>query len=233
MKGFAGFPDGKQQQVPLPALFFSDLLLSCDHVGELKVTLYIFWLVSRKRGERRYVSYKELAADARLLAGLAVPTMSPEESLRDALERAVVRGTLLRAALNRPSDPDAWYFVNSERGRQAVDDLVAGRWLPAGGEELCLEIHRPNIFVLYEQNIGPLVPLLTEELLEAETTYPASWIADAFREAVKANVRKWQYVHAILKRWAAEGRTDETPHRSEEGDWRRFLEGEYADYVER
>lgn len=32
---------------------------------------------------------------------------------------------------------------------------------------------RPRILDLYEQNIGLLQPLLAEELLEAEDTYPA------------------------------------------------------------
>ena len=69
-----------------------------------------------------------------------------------------------------------------------------------------LQAQRPNIFVLYEQNIGPLTPLLAEELMEAEDTYPAAWIEDAFREAVELNKRSWRYIQRILERWAAEGK---------------------------
>jgi DNA replication protein len=86
--------------------------------------------------------------------------------------------------------------------------------------------------VLYEQNIGPLTQMMREELMEAEQTYSASWIEDAFREAVKSNARNWRYVQAILKSWAARGKPDEKSRRIDEGDWRRFLEGDYADYIE-
>jgi len=76
MKGFAGFPAGKQPYTPVPNLFFSELLPDIDHLGELKVTLHIFWLLTQKTGERRYVSGKELAADRHLLIGLASPGLS-------------------------------------------------------------------------------------------------------------------------------------------------------------
>jgi DnaD/phage-associated family protein len=100
------------------------------------------------------------------------------------------------------------------------------------GAPVQLQAQRPNIFVLYEQNIGPLTPLLAEELMKAEDTYPVSWIEDAFREAVELNKRSWRYIQRILERWAAEGKTDETTRRTDEGDRRRFIEGEYADYIE-
>ncbi len=233
MKGFAGFPGGKQPCTPIPNLFFGELLPDIDHLGELKVTLYLFWLLAQKKGERRCVSSEELAADRRLLDGLATPGMSPEEALRDALERAVVRGTLLRVTSGEGASSRDWYFVNSEKGRQAVNDLLAGKWSPAGPDRpVHLQAQRPNIFVLYEQNIGPLTPLLAEELMEAEDTYPAAWIEDAFREAVALNRRSWRYVQRILERWAAEGKEDETARRGDERDRRRFIEGEYADYIE-
>jgi len=233
MKGFTGFPAGKQPYTPVPNLFFSELLPEIDHLGELKVTLHVFWLLTQKRGERPCVSGEELAADRRLLGGLSAPGMSPADALRDALERAVVRRTLLRVMTGEGSKRRDWYFVNSEKGRQAVDDLLAGRWTPTDtGEPVRLQAERPNIFVLYEQNIGPLTPLLAEELIEAEDTYPAEWIEDAFREAVELNKRSWRYIQRILERWAAEGKTDETSRRGDEGDWRRFIEGEYVDYIE-
>jgi DNA replication protein len=225
----------------MPNLFFSELLPDIDHLGELKVTLHVFWLLTQKEGKQRYVSGEELAADRRLLGGLASAGMSPEEALRDALDRAVARRTLLRVTTGEgPAGGEPgqsarrdWYFINSEKGRQAVDDLLAGKWaLAETGQRLQLQAERPNIFVLYEQNIGPLTPLLAEELMEAEDAYPASWIEDAFREAVELNKRSWRYVQRILERWAAEGKPDETSRRGDERDRRRFIEGEYADYIE-
>jgi len=225
MKGFLGFPDGKQPYTPVPDLFFGELLPEIDHLGELKVTLFVFFLLSQQKGQRPCISGEELASAQRLLDGLASPAISSEEALRDALERAVARRTLLRVTAGEDASQRDWYFVNSEKGRQAVDDLLAGKWMPAeSGEAVRLQVQRPNIFILYEQNIGPLTPLLAEELGEAEDTYPASWIEDAFREAVELNKRSWRYIQRILERWAAEGRTDETSRRGDEDYWRRFVE---------
>jgi DNA replication protein len=233
MKGFLGFPDGKQPYTPVPDLFFSELLPEIDHLGELKVTLHIFFLLAQQKGQRPCTSDEELASDQRLLDGLVSPATSSEEVLRDALERAVARRTLLRVTAGEDSNQRDWYFVNSEKGRQAVDDLLAGKWMPAeSGEAVRLQVQRPNIFVLYEQNIGPLTPLLAEELGEAADTYPASWIEDAFREAVELNKRSWRYIQRILERWAAEGKTDETSPRGDERDRRRYIEGKYADIIE-
>ncbi len=69
-----------------------------------------------------------------------------------------------------------------------------------------VQIERPNIFILYEQNIGLLSPLIADELRDAADTYPAEWIETAFREAVLHNKRKWSYIRAILRRWETEGR---------------------------
>ncbi|HSJ57936.1 MAG TPA: DnaD domain protein [Anaerolineae bacterium] len=233
MKGFGGFPAGKHPYTPVPNLFFSEVLPAIDHLGELKLTLHVLWLLAQRRDEQPYVTRDELAADGRLVAGLPAPGMRPDEALDEALDRAVARGTLLRVLRGEGARQQALYFLNSERGRQAMDDLIAGRWAPRGGEEpVRLEAQRPNIFLLYENNVGPLTQLLSEQLMEAEKTYPAEWIEDAFREAVELNKRSWRYVQRILERWAAEGREDEASRRAREGDRRRYIEGKYADYIE-
>jgi DNA replication protein len=69
-----------------------------------------------------------------------------------------------------------------------------------------VEVERPNIFVLYEQNIGLLSPLIADELKDAADHFPMEWIETAFREAVQHNKRKWSYIRAILRRWETEGR---------------------------
>jgi DnaD/phage-associated family protein len=94
------------------------------------------------------------------------------------------------------------------------------------------KVTRPNIFVLYEQNIGLLQALVADELRQAEQDYPAEWIEEAFRLAAEANVRRWSYVRAILERWATEGKSDGTSRRDSETDYRRYIEGKYADRVE-
>ncbi len=210
MKGFDGFP-GKTMFTPIPNLFFSTVLPQIDDLAELKVTLHIFWVVYRKRGYPRFVTYRELLGDPVLTRGLKNDG-TPHEILRHSLDQAVSRGILIHLTLERDGDVDDLYFVNTEADRRAVDriksgdlklgELIKNRPYPVGQEE------QSNIFTLYEQNIGMLSPIIAEELKEAEKIYPASWIQDAFREAVDLNKRSWRYISRILERWAAEGKDD-------------------------
>jgi DnaD/phage-associated family protein len=93
----------------------------------------------------------------------------------------------------------------------------------------------PDIFTLYEQNIGMLTPMIAEELREAEKLYPLNWIKDAIKEAVALNKRSWRYIAAILERWSAEGRSDGTYRRDstkKEGP-DKYIQGKYGHMVGR
>lgn len=62
-----------------------------------------------------------------------------------------------------------------------------------------------NIFSIYEHEIGPLTPIIGDELKAAEQEYPPDWIILALQTASRNNKRSWAYAHAILKRWKVEG----------------------------
>lgn|SRR5574340_128574 len=64
---------------------------------------------------------------------------------------------------------------------------------------------RPEIFGLYEKEIGPLTGKISEWLIDAEKRYPPEWIRYAFDAAIRANVRRWNYIDGVLKRIAVEG----------------------------
>ena len=231
MKGFPGFPAGRVRFTPIPDLFFSELVPTIDDLAEMKVVLHLFWLLYHKKGYPRYVSRRELAGDVVLMSGLRGLELPPAEALDAALERAVARGVLLRVRVRHDETEDDCYFVNTDSGRQTVEKLVRGELhleIVAPPEQARVEVERPNIFVLYERNIGLLQPMIAEELQEAEQTYPQSWIEEAFRIAAEHNVRRWAYVRSVLERWAREGKDDEKG----EQDRRRYIEGKYADYVE-
>ena len=72
----------------------------------------------------------------------------------------------------------------------------------------------PNIFAMYEDNIGMLNPMIAEELKIAESSYPPTWIEESFRIAVVQNKRSWRYIANILDRWEREGKTDAGPLQS-------------------
>jgi DnaD/phage-associated family protein len=125
-----------------------------------------------------------------------------------------------------------FWTLYGKRGYQkfiTYNQLLGDRTLMKGlgdGEQ-------PNIFTLYEENIGMLTPMIAEELRDAEQLYSASWIEDAFREAVSRNKRNWKYIEAILKRWASEGREHGTPGRDSEEDPDKYIKGKYGHIVKR
>jgi DnaD/phage-associated family protein len=92
-----------------------------------------------------------------------------------------------------------------------------------------LDIIKPNIFRLYEENIGPLTPLIADSLRDAQQTYPEEWINEAIQIAVGNNVRRWNYIERILSRWQEEGR-DGTDRRNTQEDYKRYLKGEYGEF---
>jgi DnaD/phage-associated family protein len=84
------------------------------------------------------------------------------------------------------------------------------------------------VFTLYEQNIGPLTPLIADELRDIESDYPAEWIEEAVREAVENNARSLRYIIRVLENWKTQGKVDRGKNRGNtEKDRRRYL-----DYLE-
>lgn len=231
-ESFAGFPEGKLPLTPIPNAFFSELLPRIDHLGEFKITLYAFWALSQKEGRFRYISMEEMAVDQLLMEGLQAESMTPLEALTDALERAVARGTFLKVQVEFDQGQDSYFFLNSPKGRAAVASIEAGDWQPTGDPEtpISLALERPNIYTLYEQNIGPLTPMIAEQLREAENEYPADWIEDAVRIAVTNNVRKWRYIEAILEDWHNRGKDERKDRGDTEKARRRYVEGDFAKY---
>ncbi|MEW6568341.1 MAG: DnaD domain protein [Chloroflexota bacterium] len=234
LPGFPGFPEGKLKVTPIPSLFFSDLLPSIDNLPELKVTLYAFWALAQKEGTFRYLMRDEIADDALFMAGLSAPGREAQDVLDEALERAVARGTLLKARLAEGSGGSDLFFLNTPKGRAALEALQRGAWRPSGRPEapVELQLERPNLFSLYEQNIGPLTPMIADVLRQAQQDYPASWIEDAVRIAVENNVRKWRYIEAILEDWRTRGRDEREDRGDTEKARRRYVEGEFADFIE-
>ena len=235
MKGFSGFPDGKMRLTQVPNPFFSDLLPIIDNLAELKVTLYAFWALSQKEGNVRYLRLADFLNDTEFVKGLA-PTMNlATEALLDGVERAVARGTFLHINIESADGKMDLYFLNTAKGRAAVDGITKGEWRPNPDDDqpISLLVERPNIFILYEQNIDPLTSLIADELRDAEQTYPMRWIEEAIDLAVQNNVRKWRYILGILERWRQEGKDDGTGRRDSQKDGRRSIPDEYKDIIKR
>lgn len=254
--GFIGFPDIKMKPVVIPDHFFTDLLAQIDDLAELKLILHCFWLLNEQSGEFRYLRGEDLRMDETLLQSLAgdEELRTAGEVLEDALQRAVARNVLLRLEVETPVDEipfttdrqtdgvaaavDDWYFMNTVKGRQTIALVRQGKLYElqsAIPEEARLRVERPNVFVLYEQNINLLTPLIADQLRDLEKSYAPDWIEEAFEIAVSRNKRSLRYIQAILKRWETEGKQDnhhETTGRDSEADRRRkYIPDEYADII--
>lgn len=237
MKQFIGFP-AKAQYTSVPNAFFSSLLPQISDMAELKTTLHIFWTLYQKRGYPRFTTYRELLGSTSLMSSLREGSKPQAEVLRSALEMATKRGTILHIVLEREGVPEDIYFLNTESDRQVVAKIQSGEFQLSGLEAkestYVNTEERPDIFTLYEQNIGMLTPMVAEELREAEKLYPKSWIKDAIKEAVSHSKRKWSYISAILERWLTEGRSDGTYQRNvKKTDPDKYIKGKYGHMVRR
>ena len=223
---FDGFRSSREKLTPLPETFFTKALPEVDDLGELKAILYAFWFIHQQQRDMQYITLADLTADE-ILAGNFQP--EPEHLLHEAIERAVQHQVLTSAQFQETT----YYFLNTPRGRAACQAMRQGKWATPEGIRPVFELQneRPNLFRLYEENIGPLTPLISDTLQEAEETYPTEWIEDAIRIAVEKNIRNWRYIDAILKSWQKEGRV-EKDRRNPQENRQKYIEGDYGDIIE-
>lgn len=203
--------------IPAPAPLFGPLLEEIDDLAELKVTLRGLWLLHQRRRGPQVIPLAEFLADRTLLRGLAGEGVDAAGEIRRGLRLAVRRGTWLLYRGHGGGSDDSGngsgiaLMLNNEAGRRALARLRESDGLPPPAPDAAPDEPpelgpRPNIFALYEDNIGLLTPILAEELQEAESRYPRRWIQDAFAIAAADNRRNWRYIAAILRRWAAQGK---------------------------
>jgi DnaD/phage-associated family protein len=211
---FAGFPAGGRATT-IPSVFFSHVLPYIEDEAELRVSLYVFYALGRRKGYPRFVTLNELRSESPLMASLG-DNGDAGARLEAGLALAVERATLLSLDIEHAGRQERMYLLHTPSGRRAIEQLrdgriELGRVLPPVQEAPLLE--RSNIYQLYEENIGPLSPIVAQELHEAEELYPLEWIEEALNEAALQNKRSWRYAAAILQRWATEGRKRETAGR--------------------
>jgi len=164
MTTFQGFTDS-ESFTQLPDAFFQKLLAEIDDPAELKVTLFFLWRVQHMEGPFRALCQTDFTGQD---LGLSV------DEVTAGLESAVQRGSLLKSE----HDADMFYFLNSPRGRAAAEAFTKGDWRESARIMSAPVVERPNIFKLYEENFGPLTPMIADTLKDAEETYSQEWIAE-------------------------------------------------------
>ena len=236
---FSGF-GGRDKSVQIPETFFSELLPLIDDLAELKVTLFCMWALQQREGRYRYLMDADFSGDAALLAGLQAvrPDADPQHTLADGLARAVKRRTLLPAQIpGMDGQQVTLYLMNTERGREALAALEQGNYGLLDGQRVEILPPRPSIYRLYEQEIGPLTPMISDSLKDLERDFPAGWLHEAVQVAVERQARSLKFIRAVLDRWRKEGRSDhEITGRHGPGevlrDGRRYIAGRYGDYID-
>lgn len=219
MPAFNGFADTIKEGVTVPEVFFTRALLLMTSVDEVWVCAQFF----------------------RLLKGDADGFLTAEEILNQETETApCLSAARITAALAQAREHkilvgftyqgEDLYFLNTPRARSIQRANEKGVWRPGMWDRASTKTERPNIFTLYEQNIGPLTPILAQTLEDAESTYSAEWVEEAIDLAVKKNVRNWKYVEAILRSWKEKGRNEKDRRNTEENP-RSYIEGELADFI--
>ena len=219
MSKFPGFTDS-ETFTSLPDSFFRRLLNDITDADELKVTLYALWRIEHLEGPFR--ALREVDFDGKEL-GLAA------DEVRSGIEKAVSRGSLIKSV----HEAKVFYFLNSPRGRASAEAFAQGRQRGSARMVSAPPMERPNIFKLYEENIGPLTPLIADMLKEAEGLYRTEWIEEALVIAVKNNKRNWKYVEAILKRWKEEGRHGKEDRQNLVKGSESYTKSEFSEYLKR
>ena len=230
---FSGFGRGTLF-TPVPNPLFGPLLEQVQDLAEWKVTLRSMWLLHRKRGRPQVAHLNEFLNDPALLRGLKGLGKAPRDEIRRGLELAVTRGTLLMHRADYDDESSRVFMLNTEAGRAILARLRRGEDLRGTDDEQAYQDleeeppgEKPNIFALYEDNVGTLSPMLAEQLKEAESAYPGDWVSDAFQIAVAENKRNWRYIAGILRRWAAEGKDHGKPGRHSPKDNRQKYLADY------
>ena len=216
MNNFNGFTSSETfTQVPDS---FIRMMNEIEDIAELKVTLYAIWRIEHIEGNFRALCKTDLETES---LGLSV------EDIQRGLGKCLERGTLLKVE----NEANAFYFLNSPRGRLIAEAFAKGQWRES--TQGYAPLNKSNIFKLYEENIGALTPLLADMLREAEKNYPSAWFEEAFEIAVSRNIRNWKYVEAILARWKENGKDERRDSKDSVQDAKRYTEGEFSEFFKR
>lgn len=204
--------------VPIPETFLSAIAPAITEIAELQVSLALFRLANASGGFHAAVPEPAIERDRALRRALRVEGSPREPKARIALglDLAVGRGTLCKFGTEHEGERRVWYYLNTLANRALVEGMSRGAippprqiWHEAAMPTV--EPERPNVFRVYEQNIGLLTPLLAERIVEALERYPTDWIEAAIGEAVVYNRRSWRYVSRILENWTTGGRGEAGP----------------------
>ena len=205
-----GFPRGVNF-TPVPDPLLASLLEEIDSLDELKVILRTIHALHRQRKVPACISLSDLYSDRTVAAMLHTSGRELEELVQHAVCSASNHGILL---IVETDGPESQIFLNTEPVRRALVrsgmDVTRKHYEPAetwASTEAALE--KLDAITFYEHNVGHITPLIAENIRTALEQHSEDEVLLAIRKAAEANARSWNYIAAILRRWAIEGRPEE------------------------
>ncbi|MEC9292971.1 MAG: DnaD domain protein [Chloroflexota bacterium] len=233
-----GFPRGVNF-TPVPDPLLASLLEEFDSLDELKVILRTIHALHRQRKVPASISISDLYSDRTVAAMLHASGRELEEVVQSAVKSASKRGILL---ILETDGIKSQIFLNTEPVRRALvrhgldiaqkhDEPVETWAITEAASD------RLDAITFYEHNVGHMTPLIAENIRTALEEHPEDEVLLAIRKATEANARNWNYIAAILRRWAIEGRPEELEH-GRNGTTERDLEEDrsdqfYGEYLKR
>jgi len=187
---------------PLPNRLLGREFKNVQSAATIKAVLYIYL-----KADNSYISLNDLISDRAFVS-----------LFRDASEakKALAEAAVGQFILALPVGGDTYYFAATE---EAYENFLKTQ----GGNKIAHSLNEakstPNIYELYETNIGILTPIIAQELERLEIEYTYAWIEDAVKEAVLQNKRNLKYIMRILE------------NRAQNISLNNNTQGEYGKYV--
>lgn len=211
----SGFPKGTRY-TPIPNPLLGTLLTEIEDIAEFKIILRVTWMLAQTKGYNRFVTIEEIISDGIIRITAGKDSDRIVDVIKSSIQMAVHRDILVTRVLLKNRVPVRIYTLNDEASK-VLFSRMEREGLLIEDDSVTDYLHnvievevptRPNIYSLYEDNIGLLTPLLVDKLNDAERLYPDSWIRNAFEVAVSNNVRNWGYIEGTLRKWETEGKDD-------------------------
>ena len=169
-KSFTGFPEGKQRLVPLPGRLLRRAAAGHRQPGGAEDCAVRLLAAGPAGGHvslpagRRFPGRRTLDEEP----GRHPPPGGGEPAHclgRTGAARLLTAGSRRR----RKGRAEARIFSIHPGDAAAVSAIAAGEWRPTGDAQRPVEVRTelPNIYRLYEDNIGAITPLIADELREA------------------------------------------------------------------
>lgn len=104
-----------------------------------------------------------------------------------------------------PVQPLNRFTHTSLRTQEQEPTATTAREAAGAGEAAADPEGATEAWAAVESLIGLVPPILEPSIDAAIARFGGAWVATACSRAAKANVRRWDYVSAILDRWAVDG----------------------------